>query len=283
MDLKKTVERLCEPVHYHDSDSPLDVTMPSLPVLSHTVEQIKSVLFPGFFLQSDIRKDSIQYYIGATLDSLRGELTEQIFRGYCFHSEKKISGDCRKKAEKSATVLITKLPELRASLLKDAQAAYEGDPAARSIGEAIFSYPSMAALIHHRIAHILYHENVPLIPRIISEMAHSSTGIDIHPGATIGEYFFIDHGTGTVIGETSIIGKNVRIYQGVTLGAKSFPLDENGKPVKGISRHPIVEDDVIIYSGATILGRVTIGKGAEIGGNVWITDSVAPHTKVTQR
>ena len=164
----------------------------------------------------------------------------------------------------------------------DAKAAFDGDPAAHSIAETIFCYPSIMAMTYHRVAHELYKLDVPIIPRIISEMAHSRTGIDIHPGAQIGEYFFIDHGTGTVIGETCIIGKNVRIYQGVTLGAKSFPLDENGNPVKKIPRHPIIEDNVVIYSGATVLGRVTIGEGSEIGGNVWITESVPPHSKVVQ-
>ena len=150
------------------------------------------------------------------------------------------------------------------------------------MGETIFCYPSLSALANHRIAHELYLLDVPLIPRIISEMAHSETGIDIHPGARIGESFFIDHGTGTVIGETAVIGTNVRIYQGVTLGAKSFPLDPSGNPMKGIPRHPMVEDDVIIYSGATILGRVTIGKGAEIGGNVWLTRDVPPGARIMQ-
>jgi serine O-acetyltransferase len=161
-------------------------------------------------------------------------------------------------------------------------AAFIGDPAAKSISEIIFCYPNTMAMTYHRIAHELYKSGVPLIPRIISEMAHSRTGIDIHPGAQIGEHFFIDHGTGTVIGETCIIGNNVRIYQGVTLGAKSFPLDENNNPIKDIPRHPIVEDDVTIYSGATVLGRVTIGKGSEIGGNVWITESVPAGTKIIQ-
>ena len=165
----------------------------------------------------------------------------------------------------------------------DAQAAYDGDPAAKSVGEAIFCYPSVRALTNHRIAHELYKLEVPLIPRIISESAHSDTGVDIHPGATIGKKFFIDHGTGTVIGETCIIGDNVRIYQGVTLGAKSFPMDEDGFPIKGVARHPIVEDDAVIYAGATILGRVTIGRGAEIGGNVWLTRSVSPGSRILQR
>ena len=167
-------------------------------------------------------------------------------------------------------------------LATDVQAAYEGDPAATSPDEAIFCYPGVLAVTNYRLAHELYAQEVPLIPRMITEHAHSITGIDIHPGATIGEGFFIDHGSGVVIGETSTIGSRVRLYQGVTLGAKSFPLDEDGNPIKGIKRHPIVEDDVIIYSEATILGRVTIGRGSVIGGNVWLTRDVAPDSVVTQ-
>lgn len=190
--------------------------------------------------------------------------------------------DCEDRAKDLTEKFIERLPDLRRLLAFDAKAAYIGDPAAKSIAETIFCYPSIMAMTYHRIAHELYTLGVPLIPRIISEMAHSRTGIDIHPGARIGEYFFIDHGTGTVIGETCVIGNNVRIYQGVTLGAKSFPLDDNGNPIKDIPRHPVVEDDVIIYSGATVLGRIVIGKGSEIGGNVWITEPVPPGTKVIQ-
>ena len=175
---------------------------------------------------------------------------------------------------------IQSLPKIRHLLQTDALAAYEGDPAARAESETIFCYPSIRALINHRVGHELYKLGVPLIPRIMSESAHSETGIDIHPGAEIGEKFFMDHGTGIVIGETTIIGKNVRLYQGVTLGAKSFPLDKDGHPIKGIARHPIVEDDVIIYAGATILGRINIGKGSVIGGNTWITDPVPSGSKV---
>jgi serine O-acetyltransferase len=161
-------------------------------------------------------------------------------------------------------------------------AAFEGDPALKIKEEAIFSYPGIFAITEQRIAHELYALGVPLIPRIITEHAHSITGIDIHPGASIGERFFIDHGTGVVIGETSRIGRNVRLYQGVTLGAKSFPLDEKGIPIKGVDRHPIVEDDVVVYAGATILGRIVIGKGSSIGGNVWLTHAVPPGSRVTQ-
>jgi serine O-acetyltransferase len=167
-------------------------------------------------------------------------------------------------------------------LASDVQAAYEGDPAATCPDEAIFCYPGVLAITNYRLAHELHLLEVPLLPRIITEHAHSITGVDIHPGATIGEHFFIDHATGVVIGETTEIGKRVRVYQGVTLGAKSFPLDEDGKPIKGIPRHPLVEDDVIIYGGATILGRVTIGKGSVIGGNVWLTRSIPPGSRITQ-
>lgn len=176
-----------------------------------------------------------------------------------------------------------RLPYLRRMLSSDAQAAYEGDPAASSAGETIFCYPSMLAMTHYRIAHELYLLGVPVIPRIISEMAHSATGIDIHPGATIGEEFFIDHGTGVVIGETCIIGKRCRLYQGVTLGALSFPKDDEGVLVKGIPRHPILEDNVTVYAGATILGRITIGSGAIIGGNVWVTHDVPAGEKRVQQ
>ncbi|MEI7891750.1 MAG: serine O-acetyltransferase EpsC [Myxococcales bacterium] len=171
---------------------------------------------------------------------------------------------------------------MRTALGTDALAGYDGDPAATSPDEAIFCYPGMTAILHHRIAHELFTLGVPLIPRIISESAHGATGIDIHPGATIGRSFFIDHGTGVVIGETAVIGDRVRLYQGVTLGAKRFPTDAQGRPIKGLPRHPIIEDDVVIYAGATVLGRITIGRGSSIGGNVWLTQSVAPGSRISQ-
>jgi serine O-acetyltransferase len=180
------------------------------------------------------------------------------------------------------TRFLAGLPEVQGKLALDVAAAYQGDPAALSPDETIFCYPGVLAITNHRIAHSMHRLGVPLIPRIINELAHSATGIDIHPGASIGESFFIDHGTGVVIGETAIIGNRVRLYQGVTLGAKSFPLDEHGRPIKGIQRHPIVEDDCVLYSGATVLGRVVIGHGSTVGGNVWLTRSVAPGSRVTQ-
>jgi serine O-acetyltransferase len=183
---------------------------------------------------------------------------------------------------KKATEFIIQLPEIREKLHTDVIAAYNGDPAAKSLGEVIFCYPSIRAISNYRIAHALLKLNVPLIPRIITEMAHSETGIDIHPGATIGEYFTIDHGTGVVIGETAIIGNNVKMYQGVTLGAKSFPSDENGNPIKGIDRHPVIGNNVIIYSNTTILGRITVGDGAVIGGNMWVDTDVPAGAKLAQ-
>jgi len=287
--ISAVLEELCVPESYqlvYHNAANHDIHMPSISALTAVMEMLKSIIFPGYFSHSEMKPGTMKYYIGSTLDSVYRILSEQIKRGFCFLCA---AGDydrrteCEIRAGDISALFLKKLPEIRSMLGKDAQAAYCGDPAAKGIGEVIFSYPSIQALTNHRIAHELYNLDVPLIPRIISEMAHSDTGIDIHPGATIDESLFIDHGTGTVIGETCKIGKNVRIYQGVTLGAKSFPLDNEGNPIKGIDRHPNVEDDVIIYSGATILGPVTIGKGAEIGGNVWITDNIPPKARIHQQ
>ncbi len=287
--INRIVDSLCKPesykLVYHRTYH--DFPMPSVDMLREIVELMKSVLFPGYFIDSDVNPRTMKYHIGSTIDKVYRLMAEQIKRGYCFScaeagEDLQVCEDCEKRSKDVAQKVLDTLPMLRHLLMLDALAAYSGDPAAKGVGETIFCYPSLHALTNHRIAHELYNLDVPLIPRIISEMAHSDTGIDIHPGAQIGESLFIDHGTGTVIGETAIIGKNVRIYQGVTLGAKSFPLDESGKPIKGILRHPIVEDDVIIYSGATILGRVTIGKGAEIGGNVWLTHDVPAGARIQQ-
>ncbi len=287
--LNDIVGELCAPESYRAvyHRTYHDFPMPSVESLRDTVDLLKSVLFPGYFIHSDLRPETMTFYIGSTLDRVYRILAEQIKRGFCFScaetgEEDHVCEDCESRAKEVAGKFLATLPRLRRLLTLDALAAYKGDPAAKGVGETIFCYPSLSALANHRVAHELYILEVPLIPRIISEMAHSETGIDIHPGARIGESFFIDHGTGTVIGETAVIGSNVRIYQGVTLGAKSFPLDQSGNPMKGIPRHPIVEDDVIIYSGATILGRVTIGKGAEIGGNVWLTRDVPSGARVMQ-
>lgn len=258
---------------------------PSRAVIYELVEDLRSVLFPGFFGPSELTGETLRFHVGATLDKVLHGLRQQIKRGLCVpcsEAEWQHCDKCDAQAFDLAQAFVARLPEVRRKLATDVQAAYEGDPALTNPDEAIFCYPGLMAITSQRIAHELTTLGVPLIPRIITEHAHSLTGIDIHPGARIGEKFFIDHGTGVVIGETCIIGNNVRIYQGVTLGAKSFPLDEHGKPIKGIDRHPIVEDDVTIYSNATILGRVTIGRGSVIGGNVWLTRGVEPGSTVTQ-
>lgn len=273
-------KELLSKVYHHGSTMS---QMPSVKVLNSILEDLRAVIFPGYFGKSDMEQNSVEYYIGATLDSVITRLQKQIKRGYCFSCAEKGITECSSCNENSAEVtknLIKSLPRIRHLLATDAEAAYEGDPASRSVGETIFCYPSLYALTNHRIAHELFKMEVPLIPRIISEIAHAQTGIDIHPGAEIQEKFFIDHGTGVVIGETCKIGKNVRIYQGVTLGAKSFPLDESGNPIKGIDRHPRVEDNVVIYSGATILGTITIGEGSQIGGNVWLTEDVPAGSRI---
>jgi serine O-acetyltransferase len=285
--LNEVVEQLTSPEAYEAvfNRTSHDVPMPSVESLGHIVDLLRTVLFPGYFGNSDLKPGTMRYYLGSSLDRVSLLLAEQINRGLCFSCEDPEALDCavcEVKARDATMTFLSRLPEIRRLLATDVRSAFEGDPAAKSYGEAIFCYPSITAITNYRIAHELSLLDVPLIPRIISEMAHSSTGIDIHPGASIGDHFFIDHGTGVVIGETCEIGSRVRIYQGVTLGAKSFPLDENGRPIKGIPRHPIVEDDVIIYSGATILGRVTIGRGSEIGGNVWLTHGVPPGTRVFQ-
>jgi serine O-acetyltransferase len=260
------------------------VTLPSRESVIAVVEDLRSVLFPGYFGTNDLHDESLHYFVGATLARALGVLEEQIRRGVAFSERHDVEtcSHCAGAASAAARAFLGKLPSVRRQAASDVEAAYEGDPALKSRDEAIYAYPGIFAVTNQRIAHELFMLGVPLIPRIITEHAHAITGIDIHPGARIGDRFFIDHGTGVVIGETAVIGNRVRIYQGVTLGAKSFPLDEHGKPIKGIDRHPIVEDDVVIYAGATILGRITIGKGSSIGGNVWVTTSVPPNSRVTQ-
>lgn len=284
----EVVENLCTTDNglARRSDVPQDRRLlPSQEALVRVVEDLRSVLFPGYYGSLEFAEDSVRSFVGVTLERVRRVLHDQIRRGLCFACDEANPARCPQCDERAAALARTffsRLPEVRRLLATDVQAAYQGDPAATSPDETIICYPGILAVTNHRLAHELYRLEVPILPRIISEHAHSITGIDIHPGANIGEEFFIDHGTGVVIGETCVIGSRVRIYQGVTLGAKSFPLDEYGNPVKGTSRHPIVEDDVVIYGGATILGRVTIGKGSVIGGNVWLTRSTAPGSKITQ-
>ena len=268
--------------HQHKDGEPL----PSAKVLYEIIELSRAILFPGYYGNSTINSRTINYHIGVNIEKLFDLLTEQILAGLCFSTAE---GDCnvcsesrREEAARLAANFISKLPAMRRILATDVEAAYNGDPAAKSYGEVIFCYPAIKAISNYRIAHELLELGVPLIPRMITEMAHSETGIDIHPGAKIGSHFTIDHGTGVVIGATRIIGNNVKLYQGVTLGAKSFPLDADGKPIKGIPRHPILEDNVIVYSNATILGRITIGSDATVGGNIWVTENIPAGAKIVQ-
>lgn len=282
--LTRTVDELSDAksleglFHQHRDGYPL----PSGKALEEIIELSRAILFPGYFGKSSVNISTIRYHIGVNVERLHKLLTDQIMAGLCFsccnHNAYRAQA-CREKAEDMAIKMIEKLPEIRRTLATDVDAAYNGDPAAVSYGEIISCYPVIKALVNHRIAHELLVLGVPLIPRIISEMAHSETGIDIHPGAQIGHHFTIDHGTGVVIGATCIIGNYVKLYQGVTLGAKSFPLDDEGNPIKGIPRHPILEDNVIVYSNATILGRITIGRGAVVGANIWVTEDMEPESK----
>lgn len=286
-DLQSVVDSLCHAEtqgERHSSWNPCNTPLPNPDDVIQVVSLLRSVLFPGYFGRSELSEESLRFHVGSTLDRVLTTLQTQIQRGLCFSCDYE-AAKCKhhERISLEATrTFMAQLPEIKRLLELDVQAHYEGDPASISPDEAVFCYPGVRALISHRLAHALYGLGVPLIPRMINEHAHGTTGIDIHPGATIGEGLFIDHGTGVVIGETAVIGDRVRIYQGVTLGAKSFPLDEHGNPIKSMPRHPIVEDDVIIYSGATILGRIVLGKGSTIGGNVWLVRSVPPGSRITQ-
>ncbi len=279
--LTETIDRLADPqslqglFHQHRDGNPL----PSSKRLEEIINLSRSILFPGYFGKSQVNIDTIQYQIGVNVEKLHRLLSEQILAGLCFScgETKNIHcNECKTEAERITTQLIAKFPDLRKTLGTDVVAAFNGDPAAKSTAEIISCYPVIKTLTNYRIAHELFVMGVPLIPRMMMEMAHSETGIDIHPGATIGSYFTIDHGTGVVIGETCVIGNNVKLYQGVTLGAKSFPLDEEGNPIKGIPRHPIIEDNVVIYANATVLGRITIGDHCVVGANTWVLQDMKP-------
>jgi len=257
--------------------------LPSRKILASVAEGLSAAMFPNRLGSAELADEGIDHYVGHILNMTLRELMVQIQHELHYNSGLEILSD----EDRAQSVVITQafaksLPEVRRLLESDIKAAYEGDPAARNIDEVLVCYPGITAITHYRLAHVLHELGVPLIARMISEIAHSVTGVEIHPGAQIGGSFFIDHGTGVVIGETAIIGHNVRLYQAVTLGAKRFPVDENGALVKGNLRHPIVEDDVVIYAGATILGRITIGRGSTIGGNVWLTRSVPPGSNITQ-
>jgi len=257
--------------------------LPSRDVMARFLEDITAVLFPTHFGRTTLSNDSIDYFVGNSLARALTHLQDQLRRGLQFAPEAhEPAGDPKEKAREITRAFAQELPAVRALLVSDLKAALSGDPAATSIAEILLCYRGITAIIHHRLAHALHRLGASLIARLIADIAHAGTGIDIHPGAEIGESFFIDHGTGVVIGETAIIGKKVRIYQAVTLGAKRFPTSADGTLVKGVPRHPIIEDNVVIYAGATILGRVTVGRDSVIGGNVWLTHSVPPGSLITQ-
>ena len=257
--------------------------LPARAILKEVVTGLATALFPNRLGTGEQTREGIDYYVGHLLDANMRLLAGQIQRELRFSAEQEGQNTPARQTIEAEAIsrvqrFVKTLPNIRRLLDTDLEAAYEGDPAARSVDEVLVCYPGISAVINHRLAHELYLLGLPLIARMVSEIAHSETGIDIHPGAQIGPSFFIDHGTGVVIGETCIIGERVRLYQHVTLGAKRFPTDENGMLLKGHARHPIVEDDVVVYAGATILGRITIGKGSTIGGNVWLTRSIPPNT-----
>ena len=256
--------------------------LPSRGRIVEMLEEIRQVLFPGYFGRKALTKENTKYHLGNLLLWLGEDLIAQIQRCLCYAASAKASDDCDDRAAEIAHKFLRRIPAVRQMLLLDAQAAYDGDPAAKSIDEVIYCYPGFFAITVYRVAHELSTLGVPLMPRIMTEHAHSLTGVDIHPGAVIGGSFFIDHGTGVVIGETTRIGDNVKIYQGVTLGALSFPKDERGRVIKGLQRHPTIKDSVTIYANATILGGGTvIGKGVTVGGNTFVTSSITAGSTVT--
>ena len=256
---------------------------PSREAIAAIVNELAAALFPAHYGGPDLSVEAIDYFVGASLNSGLRRLVEQTRLSLSFAShEEPHEAPLAAQAQAIVREVANELPNIRGLLVSDLRAAFDGDPAAQGYPEIILGYPGMTAILHYRLAHALHARGAPLLARLISEIAHSRTGIDIHPGAKIGASFFIDHGTGVVIGATAIVGDRVRIYQAVTLGAERFPADDEGALIKGHARHPIIEDDVVIYAGATILGRVTIGRGSVIGGNVWLTHSVPPGTRVSQ-
>ena len=261
-----------------------DRRRPSRTAVGRILERLFAVLYPGYYGIQHLTRDNVEFHVGALLDDVVADLYDQVLLAFQLDETPAPLGDgtgAAGRAEGAVEWFLARLPELRRLLVLDLKAAMGGDPAARSYAEIVLAYPGFEAITVQRIAHELWDLKVPLVPRIMTETAHAKTGIDIHPGAQIGESFFIDHGTGVVIGETAVIGKNVKIYQGVTLGALSFPRDPSGRLLRGVKRHPTLEDDVVVYSGATILGGDTvIGRGAVVGGNTWVIESVAPGDKV---
>ena len=268
--------------------------LPSREALTTIVNGLSAALFPTHYGRPNLTDESIDYFVGDTLNTTLNRLSEQVRRGLLFSAPAHAvpAGDegdgasddaaLAQQAREITRAFAASLPDIRALLVSDVQAAYAGDPAATSVAEIMLCYPGTIAILYHRLAHQLHKLGSPFLARLVADIAHTLTGIDIHPGARIGASFFIDHGTGVVIGETAIIGERVRLYQAVTLGAKRFPADASGALIKGTPRHPIVEDDVVIYAGATVLGRITIGAGSTVGGNVWLTHSVPANSNVSQ-
>lgn len=285
--LRQTVEALSDEASYgrlfHSSRD--EEALPSSENLKRIIDLCRAILFPGYYGSARINKQTIRFHTGVAVETLHSLLSKEIHAGICFADQ-----DCQACSEEERNEqavqlserFIASLPELRHVLATDAEATYNGDPAAQNLGEVIFCYPGFRAICNYRIAHQLFLEGVPYIPRIITELAHSETGIDIHPGARIGHHFSIDHGTGTVIGETSVLGNYVRIFQGVSLAGEKFPPDENGNAIRGVARHPVVGNHVTIYSNATLLGHIHIGDGATIYGNVWLTHDVAAGESIGQ-
>jgi serine O-acetyltransferase len=280
--LAEITESLVDSFHKHGGINHLDGTnLPSRDAVVEITRDLLRLVFPGFYDKDPIRSGQVGEYTSELVSSIARRLENEIHRSLEYRPcEGCDKHDLAGTATRITREFFSDLPAVRATLQTDVTAAYEGDPAAISNEEIILAYPGMEAVAVQRIAHVLYKKHIALIPRIMTEWAHNKTGIDIHPGAQIGTHFFVDHGTGVVIGETTVIGKRVKIYQGVTLGAKSFPKDDKGRVVKGIKRHPNIEDNVTIYAGATILGDVTIGHDSIIGGNVWLLESVPPSTMV---
>lgn len=252
---------------------------PSIQAIEHIIDLLKQIIFPGYFGSEIISAESRSYHIGVCMEALEKELKEQIFLSFMSFKGEEVREE---ETDEIALHFIERIPEIKRVLYTDIEAMSKSDPAVTAYGEIIFCYPIVQVMVNYRIAHDLLLLGVPVLPRIISEMAHSKTGIDIHPGAQIGEYFSIDHGTGVVIGETCVIGNHVTLYQGVTLGAKKFTFNEEGLPVN-TPRHPVIEDNVTVYSNSSILGRITIGHDTVIGGNIWLTESVRPYSKIIQQ
>ena len=283
--LPRLTERLVQTYSQHANINHLDhCPLPKHQAVIDAVQDLKEILFPGYRRREGLHHGNIGYYVGDLVDRLHDQLTKQVGRALLHEAGGQCDDDTDYEALGQAKVLefLDRLPAIRERLSTDVQAAYDGDPACKCPAEVIFCYPGLEAVTVHRLAHELYKLDIPFIPRMMAEWAHSTTGIDIHPGATIGDYFFIDHGTGVVIGETCQIGDHVKLYQGVTLGAVSFPTDDDGQLIRDQKRHPTIEDHVVVYANATILGgRTVIGEGSVIGSSVWLTKSVTPHTTVT--